>query len=343
VLFPANPYHLGLLLAGGCATTNVAMDVLQKRALVGRPLYPTILSARLVVFLLLTALALVRSMQGQDLPWSSTALRQILHTPHFIPMLLLNGLLLAASTVCYNRALQKAPLSLTVPFLTFTPAFLLLTSHLVLQERLSFPQVEAVGMIVFGSLLMYRAQFAVNLWEPLRALAHEPGSRYMLMAAIIMALTNSLEKWLVVRSSVSTFAWFHALVLGTLMSIVTMIHLSRNRESFRDVAWGPVCGASLAETVTLALQFAAMTYLPAVVTIGVKRSGILLAVLSGWFFFHERQIATRLSAATVMVCGAMMLSFPFTQRQRVGLVLAMVLLGLLGPRLLKRERVLRSA
>jgi drug/metabolite transporter (DMT)-like permease len=322
-----SPHSLGLLLASACAATNVAMDVLQKRALSGRPYYPTILSARVTVFVLLSLIVIARIRLGYAAPWQAPFRQEILHTPHFLAMLAFDCLLMACSMLLYYRAIQTAPLSLTIPFLTFTPAFLLLTSHIVLRERPTLPQVEGVAIVVFGSVLMYRSQFRISWLEPFRALAQEPGSRYMLLAALIMSLTNPLDKWLIVRSSSFTFAWLYATGSCVLFSALLL-----RRPSFRGLAWKAIIAAGVADATTLALQFASLVYLSAVVTICLKRSGILLTVLAGWLIFREHQIENRLIAAMIMVSGALMLYLNFDLWRQTLLSILLIIIGLYGPR-----------
>jgi drug/metabolite transporter (DMT)-like permease len=328
-----NQNSLGFLLAFTCAVTNVVMDILQKKALAGKPLFPTILCSRFVVLSTLTVIVLVRACGGHAVPWQTQNAQHMLHIPYFVPMLALDCFLVAASALLYYRALQIAPLSLTIPFLAFTPAFLLLTSDLLLREDPSIQQIEGVFIVIFGSVLMYRSQFRIGWVEPFRALGREPGSRYMLLAALIMSLTNSLDKWLIVRSNSYDFAWLYAVGSCILFSLAFTVRLPRLDVSFRGLSWLAILGAGIADATTLALQFGAMLRLRAVVVVSIKRSGILLSVLAGWYFFHERQIRNRILAAAIMLTGAVMLYFSFSLLQQSLLSAAMIALGLAGPSL----------
>ena len=61
----------------------------------------------------------------------------------------------------------------------------------------------------------------------------------------------------------------------------------------------------------LLLQMASLKYIDVVVTIALKRSGMILSVLGGWLIFHERMGPQRVAAALVVLAGALMIYFDF--------------------------------
>ena len=48
------------------------------------------------------------------------------------------------------------------------------------------------------------------------------------------------------------------------------------------------------------------------ITVSIKRAGIILAVFAGWLFFREREITDKVIAASVMFCGVLILYLPLT-------------------------------
>ncbi|HEY0308879.1 MAG TPA: EamA family transporter [Acidobacteriaceae bacterium] len=329
-----SPHTKGLLLAVACSTTNVGMDVAQKKALLQRPYLTTIVAIRIWVFLALTATVIVRQWMGHPAPWHVIPQQGLFHIPYFAGIAALDCCLVALSSLFYYRAIQIAPLSLTIPFLTFTPVFLLLSTEMVLRERPSLLQIEAVAVVVFGSLLMYRAQFHMGWIEPIRALATNPGSRYMLLASLILSLTNVLDKWLILRTDSFTFAWIYGLGSCIVFGIGLSLCLLLGKVKLEPLSWNQMAVAGIADAATLIFQFAALQYLSAVATIAFKRSGILLTVLAGWFFFHEKQVANRLVAAAIMISGALMLHLSFTLPQQTCLLLLALVAGITGPRII---------
>jgi drug/metabolite transporter (DMT)-like permease len=74
--------------------------------------------------------------------------------------------------------------------------------------------------------------------------------------------------------------------------------------------------------VSLLFQLASYTYLAVVITVSIKRAGIVLAVLAGWLFFREREITDKVIAASVMFCGVLILYLPLTWPEALGMVAA---------------------
>jgi len=65
------------------------------------------------------------------------------------------------------------------------------------------------------------------------------------------------------------------------------------------------------------LQFAAYNYIDVVITVSIKRAGIVLSVLSGWLFFRERGITDKVIAASVMFSGVLILYLPLSAAQAI--------------------------
>jgi drug/metabolite transporter (DMT)-like permease len=87
-----------------------------------------------------------------------------------------------------------------------------------------------------------------------------------------------------------------------------------------NVKW--IALAGLSDAVSLLFQLASYTYLAVVITVSIKRAGIILAVIAGWMFFRERGITDKLIATAVMFCGVLILYLPLTTAQAIGVTLA---------------------
>src|SRR4030042_4279892 len=67
--------------------------------------------------------------------------------------------------VCYIKALKISPLSLTLPFLSLTPAFLILSSYLILGERVSFQGSIGIIFLTAGSYTMNLHEMRRGIFE----------------------------------------------------------------------------------------------------------------------------------------------------------------------------------
>ena len=86
------------------------------------------------------------------------------------------------------------------------------------------------------------------------------------------------------------------------------------------------------------MQFLTYSYLAVVITVSIKRAGIVLSVLSGWLIFREREITDKLIAASVMLGGVVILYLPLTAGEAMGLAIA-VFIGMGVALYATRQRV----
>jgi drug/metabolite transporter (DMT)-like permease len=175
-------------------------------------------------------------------------------------------------------------------------------------------------LIVVGSLAMHRRLFAIGWTAPIKAVIREKGSRYMLLVSFIFSITNPLDKKLVVMSDVVTEAVAYGLGLCVSFFLLGKLQRADFGAAIRsNIKW--VSLAALSDAVSLLFQLASYTYLAVVITVSIKRAGIVLAVIAGWLFFRERGITDKLIATAVMFCGVLILYLPLNAGQAVALTL----------------------
>ena len=304
---------LGLILATAMSVTNVFTDVARKHALEKRDLVPATFWCRVAVAVVFVLVLGWRIASGVPV-----AVRE--------PLLFLGYLAVDVSLITivmwlYFRALQISPLSLCVPFLSFTPVFLIFTTYVLLGEKIAPLKALGVVLIVVGSLVMHRRLFAIGWLAPVKAVIREKGSRYMLLVSFIFSITNPLDKKLVLMSDIYTESVAYG--LGLCLSFWLMGRL--RKADFAAAArgnWKWISLAGLSDAVSLLFQLASYTYLAVAITVSIKRAGIILAVLSGWLFFREKGITDKVIAASVMFCGVLILYLPLTPSQAALLTLA---------------------
>lgn len=315
----------GLLLAAAMSVTNVLTDVWRKRALDKRDLFPVTFWMRVAVAVLFVAIELARMASGTPLAIRDTGplfgLVQLAPLPTFLAYLMIDVALITVVMWLYFRALQISPLSMCIPFLAFTPVFLIPTTYVLLGQRPQAVKLLGVALIVAGSLAMHRTLFRVGWLAPVKAVIQEKGSRYMLLVAFIFSLTNPLDKKLVDMSDV----YIEAVAYGTGLVISFYLLARSQKADFLAAARGNgkwIALAGLFDAVSLLFQLASYTYLAVVVTVSIKRAGIVLSVFAGWLFFRERGITDQVIAASVMFCGVLILYLPLTLAQALAVVAA---------------------
>jgi len=254
----------------------------------------------------------------------------------FLIYLAIDVMLVSCATLLYYRAVQVSPLSLCMPFIAFTPVFLIPTGYALLGELPSTVTLVGVMMVVIGSLVMHRQLFAVAWAEPIKAILRERGSRYMLMVAFIFSLTNPLDAQLVRMSDAFTQAFAYGFSICLLFGALAWGGRRNPGPAMRVVPLWIVLAGVLEATANI-LQFSSHNYIAVVITISLKRAGIVLVVLLGWLIFKEREINDKLIAATVMVAGALMFYLPISLDQSL-LVAAVTLAGMCVALYLTRRR-----
>ena len=218
------------------------------------------------------------------------------------------GLNILAFTL-YIRALKLSDLSLTVPLVMLTPLFLLATSPLIVQEWPTRLDAIGVVLLVVGSYVLNiqpsQGNPTANFWQPLLAMARNPGSRLMLGVAFIWSITSNFDKVGVVNSSPLCWA-------VTLFTVIAggMLPFVLYRGGFASLLgqWKLLAITGGFNALAIALQMLALTLAPVAQVIAVKRMSTLLSVLFGHFFFGEKGLRSRLLGAAIMVSGVVIMS-----------------------------------
>ena len=210
------------------------------------------------------------------------------------------------SFLMYMHAIRISPLSLTVPFLAFTPAFVILTGYVFLGEVISLWGNLGIIMICLGG---YTLNIEPGKWTflgPLKAIIKERGSWVMLIVAFLFAFGAVIGKLAIVHSSPLFYTmWFFAIFN---MFPLTLFYLwgKIDRAMFRgNHAKGFTVGVLL--FLHALLHGFAISMTKAAYMISVKRTSIIFSIIYGKFIFHEKNIAFRISGAMLMLLGTVMI------------------------------------
>ena len=78
----------------------------------------------------------------------------LLDNSPFLFAAFMSAALRLVSLLLYQTAIQIAPLSVTIPYLSFTPAMLVVTAYLMIGEQPSLPGLVGVLVVTFGGYLL---------------------------------------------------------------------------------------------------------------------------------------------------------------------------------------------
>lgn len=243
------------------------------------------------------------------LPWSALLLlKQGMPAvePEFLRAAMISVVVNMIAVTFQVKALSISPLSLTVPFLAFTPLFMLVPSWIVLKEAPDALGLTGILLIVAGGYAIHIDKIRGGLLAPLKAIASERGSLLMLLVAAMWSISAVYDKVATVASSPSYFTTFFSLVFGLLYAPFLIAGL---RKQPLDRAMVPrLFLLGLFAAIMILSQFVAIELTMASYVIAVKRAGMVLSVVFGYLFFKEKHLRARLTGSTLMALGVVMLA-----------------------------------
>jgi drug/metabolite transporter (DMT)-like permease len=203
----------------------------------------------------------------------------------------------------HMRAIQVSPLSLSLPYLAFTPVFIFFTGFVILGEIPNGWGVFGVCIIVAGAYVLNINPGLYSPLAPFIAFGRERGSVLMLLTAFIYSFGAVMGKKAIEHSSVmffttSFFAVFNLVCLvGMLLTGKTRLNRLARFPLKGAVAGGLLFGHALCHGWAISMT-------KAVYMIAVKRLSIVFGVVYGGLFFHERHLLYRMVGTGLMVAGA---------------------------------------
>lgn len=221
----------------------------------------------------------------------------------FLASIPLNGF----GFVIYMKAIKISPLSLTVPYLAFTPAFMIGTGFVFLNEMPNVWGISGIMIICAGSYILNVTPRKWNFFSPVQAIFREKGSWMMLFVSFIFAFASVIGKKGILHSSplFFTFSFFGAfnLILVVFLCICGKIRLASFR---KDPLKGFITGCLL--FLQGIFQGLAMPLTKAAYMISVKRLSIVFGVIFGSLIFKEKNFGFRLSGAILMLVGTLIVT-----------------------------------
>ena len=101
-------------------------------------------------------------------------------TNEFWTALLIGGILNVITIILYIKAIKHSDLFITIPLVTFTPLFLLITSPLIIGEFPNMFGLIGIFLIVTGSYILNIKEKHKGFLAPFQALLKEKGAKLML-------------------------------------------------------------------------------------------------------------------------------------------------------------------
>lgn len=209
-----------------------------------------------------------------------------------------------AATVLYVKALKLSPLSLTIPFLSLTPIFLIVVPYIILNETISLPGLAGVLLIALGGYTLNIKETNKGFLGPFLAITRQKGSLYMIAVALIYSVTATLGKLAIQHSSP---LFFGVAYYSALAGAMTPLALFKNRDNIGVIPRKGAVRASIlpgfCHAASIGAHMIAISLTQVAYMISVKRLSLLIGVVFGYLFFKERNIKERFIGTLFMIIG----------------------------------------
>ena len=211
------------------------------------------------------------------------------------------------AVLLYMKAIKVSPLSLTLPFLSLTPVFLIGTSYVILGERPDRFGFIGIMLVVIGAYLLNVHTISQGFLAPFKAIAKEKGSVLMIIVAFIFSIGVCLGKIAIQHSSTEFFCVVYILLLSLFLFIIVSFKCKHflSKSISRPV---PFIFIGMLIAIMIITHLKAISLIEVSYMVSVKRLSILFGVLYGVMFFKETNIKERFLGATVMVSGIILIS-----------------------------------
>lgn len=206
----------------------------------------------------------------------------------------------------YMQAIKLSPLSLTLPYLAFTPVFMIGTGFVFLQEMPDRWGIVGILSVCAGSYVLNLDLRHWTLLGPIRAIFRETGSWIMLIVSFLFSFSSVIGKLAILHSSVMFFQMSFFAVLGLVLAGTLLLAGKVRVSTFFQY---PVKGAVAGLLFYLHIFFHgfSISMTKAAYMISIKRLSILFGVIYGGVFFDEENILIRLVGTLLMFVGAVVI------------------------------------
>lgn len=284
---------IGLLLAFLTAISESIKDTISKKSLENINEYVVSWSLRFFAFLFILPVFLFI-----EIPQLNR---------EFYFAILSGGLIVAVTTVLYMKAIKHSDLSISVPMLSFTPLFLLITSPIITKEFPNKFGIIGVFLIVAGSYLLNIKDKSNGYLSPFKSLLKEKGAKLMLIVAFLWSISSNIDKIGVQNSS----SLFWALSINLFSSIILLPVLflkcpdckEKIKINFKILA---LIGFFIASG--LVFQMNAIKFTLVAYVISIKRTSIIMSALLGYLVFKEKNLKNRLLGISIMILGVLFIT-----------------------------------
>lgn len=280
---------LGFLLAFGTAISEALKDVTSKHNLHHIDEYTAAFSMHLVQSLLLVPVVWYMGME--------------VVSARFLWALLASSVLQLGVILLYFKAIKRSEISVTLPLITLTPLFMLITSPIMIGEFPSLLGLFGILTIVTGTYISNMSEDPKKIFAPFVSLVKNQGSRYMLLVAFIWSVTANIDKIGVEETSPVFWAFTKDFVILFYLIPILWRKSKNPLLQIRNRKW-PLMMVGFFKTTSVLAQMFAIQLILVPYVISIKRSSAVFIILYAFLFLKEnKNIRNRLIGIIVIMTG----------------------------------------
>lgn len=201
------------------------------------------------------------------------------------------------------KAIKRSELSVTVPLVTLTPLFMLITSPILIGEFPSPMGIAGIVLIVAGTYILNIGGNTHNFLAPFANLFTNQGSRYMFFVAFLWSITANIDKIGVEDTSPIFWAFTKDFLIMLYLIPIVLLKSKNPLQQLKSRAL-PLFGVGMFRTLSVVTQLFAIELILVAYVIAIKRSSALLIILYAFFFLGEKQyFRTRLAGMITISFG----------------------------------------
>lgn len=217
----------------------------------------------------------------------------------FLLLVLMRGISDVFAEGCKMRAFEKGDVSLVSGLLSLSPLILTVISPFITGDVVTASQAIGIALIVFGGLVLVRRdRITGKVVQPLAVV-------YALVGSVAFALNSALDRLAVGQAGPVTSA-FSVTLCAALLTLPAIVGVSGANAQLGGNARAFLL-RGLFETVFMVAKMVALTTLPAHVVVGIMRMSMILTVVVGGAWFHEKDRVRRVIGTLVMYVGLIFL------------------------------------
>jgi uncharacterized membrane protein len=265
---------LGFLLAFGTAVSEALKDITSKHNLHHVDEYTAAFAMHLVQSILLIPVVFFMGIE--------------LISVRFLWTLLASSLLQLMVILLYFKAIKRSEISVTLPLITLTPLFMLITSPIMIGEFPNALGLVGIVLIVIGTYISNLSEDPKKIFAPFVSLVKNQGSRYMLMVAFIWSITANLDKIGVEETSPVFWAFTKDF---TILVYLVPILLWKSKHPWLQIRnrKGPLMMVGFFRTTSVLAHMFALQLILVPYVITIKRSSAIFIILYAFFFLNEKK------------------------------------------------------